>query len=742
MNPVDLNSLLEFDCKVEYVIFRNEINGYTVLEVKVQDKKTVAVGKMPWVNTGESLHLVGRWKSHHNFGMQFFVESYERFMPSDCEAIASYLSSGIIKGIGKRMAEKIVDKFGEETLVILENYPNKVCEINGISLQKANKISKQLKEIINVKNLSENLKKYEISPEETIKIYINLGENAIQMVEENPYILCKNEINLDFEKVDIIAQKMNKSKDDINRIGEGIIHILKHNMKNGHTCLPIEKLVPVASKFLNVSDDLVLEQIQDMTVKDKIKLQEFNEKKFVFTKKLYDSESYCAIRIKMMLGYPFKAIKNIKNKIQRIEKQWKIEYSESQKEAIKRALSGGIFVLTGGPGTGKTTTLRAIIEILEANGEKVFISAPTGRAAQRITELSQKEAQTIHRLLEVHWDAMENPIFRKNEENLLDCDALILDEASMVDLSLFEALIRALPLGARLIIVGDSDQLPSIGAGDILRDLISCGAVSVVRLKEIFRQSRKSLIIMNAHKIVCGEIPELKVKDNDFFFLKRSDVYEVRDTVLDLYGKRLPKSYNYNPITDIQILTPGRKGVLGTRSLNICLQEYINPKSGTKKEINVNGFILRENDKVMQTKNNYDIYWEKEDGSCGEGIFNGDIGIILEIDLTSSCIAIKYDDKIAVYELEEATNLELAYATTVHKSQGNEFNAVILPLFGKNPKLHYKNLLYTAVTRAKSKLIIVGSEETIRDMVKNDKRTKRYSGLKDFLLEDFSAEDR
>lgn len=742
MNPVDLNSLLEFDCKVEYVIFRNEINGYTVLEVKVQDKKTVAVGKMPWVNTGESLHLVGRWKSHHNFGMQFFVESYERFMPSDCEAIASYLSSGIIKGIGKRMAEKIVDKFGEETLAILENYPDKVCEINGISLQKANKISKQLKEIINVKNLSENLKKYEISPEETIKIYINLGENAIQMVEENPYILCKNEINLDFEKVDIIAQKMNKSKDDINRIGEGIIHILKHNMKNGHTCLPMEKLVPVASKFLDVSDDLVLEQIQDMTVKDKIKLQDFNEKKFVFTKKLYDSESYCATRINMMLGYPFKAIKNIKNKIQRIEKQWKIEYSESQKEAIKRALSGGIFVLTGGPGTGKTTTLRAIIEILEANGEKVFISAPTGRAAQRITELSQKEAQTIHRLLEVHWDAMENPIFRKNEENLLDCDALILDEASMVDLSLFEALIRALPLGARLIIVGDSDQLPSIGAGDILRDLISCGAVSVVRLKEIFRQSRKSLIIMNAHKIVCGEIPELKVKDNDFFFLKRSDVYEVRDTVLDLYGKRLPKSYNYNPITDIQILTPGRKGVLGTRSLNICLQEYINPKSGAKKEINVNGFILRENDKVMQTKNNYDIYWEKEDGSCGEGIFNGDIGIILEIDLTSSCIAIKYDDKIAVYELEEATNLELAYATTVHKSQGNEFNAVILPLFGKNPKLHYKNLLYTAVTRAKSKLIIVGSEETIRDMVKNDKRTKRYSGLKDFLLEDFSAEDR
>ncbi len=275
-----------------------------------------------------------------------------------------------------------------------------------------------------------------------------------------------------------------------------------------------------------------------------------------------------------------------------------------------------------------------------------------------------------------------------------------------------------------------------------MRDLISCGAVPVVRLKEIFRQSRKSLIIMNAHKIVCGEIPELKVKDNDFFFLKRSDVYEVRDTVLDLYGKRLPKSYNYNPITDIQILTPGRKGVLGTRSLNICLQEYINPKSGAKREINVNGFILRENDKVMQTKNNYDIYWEKEDGSCGEGIFNGDIGIILEIDLTSSCIAIKYDDKIAVYELEEATNLELAYVATVHKSQGNEFNAVILPLFGKNPKLHYKNLLYTAVTRAKSQLIIVGSEETIRDMVKNDKRTKRYSGLKDFLLEDFSAEDR
>jgi helicase, putative, RecD/TraA family len=721
------------DCVVEHVIFRNEQNGYTVLEVKAEDERVTAVGKIPWVNAGECLCLVGRWKTHHNFGMQFCVESYERFMPSETESIVKYLSSGIIKGLGISTAERIVDKFGEETLIVLENQPEKTCEIKGISIKKAQTISEKIKEINNIKNITESLKKYEISPEETIKIYKNLGENAINLIEDNPYVLCENGIDLSFEKVDAIAQNMNKPHNNISRINGGIIHILRHNTNNGHTCLPLAKLVPVASEFLGVFEEAVLFSIRGMVSDEKLKSEILRGQEFVFIRELYDSEAYCALRIKMILGAPRTKIKNAKTKIQKIEDKWGIRYSESQKAAIETAVSGAIFVLTGGPGTGKTTTLRAIIDILEEEGEKILIAAPTGRAAQRITQINEREAQTIHRLLEVHWDAEERPIFRKNEDNLLDCDTLILDEASMVDLSLFEGVIKALPLSARLIVVGDSDQLPSIGAGNILRDLVFSEIVPVVKLKEIFRQSEGSLIVTNAHKIVRGEMPELKVRNNDFFFLPRNNISEIRDTVLDLYKNRLPKSYSYNPLFDIQILSPGRKGMLGSENLNLNLQKIMNPEVKSKKEVNINGVTIRENDKVMQNKNNYDVYWEKADGSCGEGVFNGDIGIILEIDLDSSHIVVRYDDKIAVYEMELAGNLELAYAATVHKSQGSEFKAVILPLFGQNSKLHYRSLLYTAVTRAKSQIIVVGAESTIKDMVKNNQKNKRYSGLAEFL---------
>lgn len=733
MKRVDLDCLLEMDCVVEHVIFRNEQNGYTVLEVKAEDERVTAVGKIPWVNAGECLCLVGRWKTHHNFGIQFCVESYERFMPSETESIVKYLSSGIIKGLGISTAERIVDKFGEETLAVLENQPEKTCEIKGISIKKAQTIAEKIKEINNIKNITESLKKYEISPEETIKIYKNLGENAINLIEDNPYVLCENGIDLSFEKVDAIAQNMNKPHNNISRINGGIIHILRHNTNNGHTCLPLAKLVPVASEFLGVSEEAVLFSIRGMVSDEKLKSEILRGQKFVFIRELYDSEAYCALRIKMILGAPRTKIKNAKTKIQKIEDKWGIRYSESQKAAIETAVSGAIFVLTGGPGTGKTTTLRAIIDILEEEGEKILIAAPTGRAAQRITQINEREAQTIHRLLEVHWDAEERPIFRKNEDNLLDCDTLILDEASMVDLSLFEGVIKALPLSARLIVVGDSDQLPSIGAGNILRDLVFSEIVPVVKLKEIFRQSEGSLIVTNAHKIVRGEMPELKVRNNDFFFLPRNNISEIRDTVLDLYRNRLPKSYSYNPLFDIQILSPGRKGMLGSENLNLNLQKIMNPEVKSKKEVNINGVTIRENDKVMQNKNNYDVYWEKADGSCGEGVFNGDIGIILEIDLDSSHIVVRYDDKIAVYEMELAGNLELAYAATVHKSQGSEFKAVILPLFGQNSKLHYRSLLYTAVTRAKSQIIVVGAESTIKDMVKNNQKNKRYSGLAEFL---------
>ena len=725
--------LLEMEGTVERVIFKNETNGYTVLDIKTQGESVIAVGIMPWINVGEGVLLIGRWKPHHNFGMQFFVEQYSRVMPSSCDNIKKYLSSGIIKGIGMLTAEKIVDEFGEETLDILENHPEKICKIKGITKLKAEKISSQLNEVINMKNISERLQKYGILHSEIIKIYKILGKNAVDIIEGNPYTLCAGGIDIDFDKADRIAQSLEKPEDNVYRIKSGILYVLRHNMNNGHTCLPITKLVEVVSEFLSLKNGLIIETIEEMIQSKELILDKFDENNFVFLPELYSSETYCALRVMMILKYYIHNEQDADDEINRIEALYKIKYAPLQREAIKLAVSGGIMILTGGPGTGKTTTLKAIIEILKNQGEKIFLAAPTGRAAQRMTEITGYEAKTIHRMLEVCWDAMNNPIFNKNERNLLDCDTLILDEASMVDLSLFEAVLRALPLGGRLIIVGDSAQLPPISAGDILRDLISSNLVPTVQLKEIFRQSQKSLIVLNAHRIVRGEMPDLSIKDNDFFFLQCMGLKAVQSTVVDLCNRRLPNSYGYSPIYDIQVVTPGRKGLLGSQELNILLQAAINPASSSKREISINGIILREQDKVMQTKNNYDIYWEKADGTCGEGIYNGDIGVIVEIDLNSSHIVVKYADKIAVYELGQAEDLELAYAITVHKSQGSEFEAVVIPIFGKNYRLYYRNLLYTAVTRAKSKLIIVGDKESVFYMVNNDRKTKRYSGLREFL---------
>lgn len=733
MDQLDLDSLLELKCTAENLIFRNESSGYTVLGVKSQDQEVVAVGNMPWVNVGEGLSLVGKWKFHPSFGVQFFVERYERFTPLGNHSIVKFLSSGIVKGIGINIAERIVEKFGEETLQILQDCPGKICEIKGINTQKAKKISDKLREIETLKNIDNYLKKYSLSPDDTVKVYKILGENAINEVENNPYILCQEEIGIDFEKADIIAKNLGKPTDNSSRIKEGILYILKHNINNGHTCLPVGKFVSVASDFLEVSKELIEENIEIMLKNGDIKIENLNENNFIFLESLHNLETYCALRIKMIMSQSEVSEQDVYKKIKNIEHRSGIVYSYLQKRAIKYAVTKGIFVLTGGPGTGKTTTLQAIIEILENKGEKVLVAAPTGRAVQRICEVTRKEAKTIHRMLEACLNSRGAAIFSKNEKNLLDCDTLIVDEASMIDLTLFEAILRALPMGSRLIIVGDSDQLPSIGAGDILGDLVSSGVIPAVRLSEIFRQSQKSLIVVNAHKIVRGEMPNLSSKDNDFFFLPVSDPKKICETVVDLYTRRLPKSYGYNPKDDIQVLTLGRKGNIGMEFLNLHLQKAVNPKSLYKREINVNGFILREQDKVMQTKNNYNIFWEKSDSTQGEGIYNGDIGTVLEIDLSSFHIAVKFDEKIAVYELELAGELELAYASTVHKSQGSEFEVVILPLFGQNSRLHYRNLLYTAVTRAKSKLIIVGQEGAIKNMIENDKKAKRYSSLKYFL---------
>lgn len=727
-------TLFEINGTVDRIIFRNEQNGYSVIEVSVGDELVTAVGTMPYISVGEDVKLLGVFKSHPTFGEQFTVEICERSIPTTTAAILKYLSSGAIKGIGPSTACKLVERFGEKTLEIIEKEPEELAKIKGITRQKAQKMSEELNKLFGIRDLMEYLGKYGITPEETIKIYKVYEQDAVELINKNPYLLCEEPIQISFERADKLAHSLEHPQENACRIRAGIVYILTHNMNNGHTCLPQDKLLEAAANFLEIELDLARATLEELLNDGTLQLDIINEKEFIFTNKMHQIEVYSAGRLLMMLKFPPQKISGAAKYIESIEKMHKIKYAELQKKAITMALEDGILILTGGPGTGKTTTLNAIIDILEKNGERVCLAAPTGRAAQRMASVTGKEAKTIHRLLEVQWDADDKPIFKRNEKNLLDYDAIVLDELSMVDAALFEGVLRALPLGCRLIMVGDSDQLPSVGAGNVLADLIKSEVIPTVELKEIFRQSLESLIVTNAHKIVNGELPELSVRDKDFFFLNSNDQQTISDTIRDLVTTRLPKTYGYSSLFDIQVIAPGKKGPLGTVSINKVLQAAINPQNNSKKEININGTIFREGDKVMQIKNNYNILFAREDGSSGEGVFNGDIGILLNIDKVESTLIVQFDDKYAKYDLESATDLDLAYAITVHKSQGSEFEAVVMPMYFGAPQLYYRNLLYTAVTRAKSMIVMVGTQWTVRKMVENDKKTRRYSGLCNFLV--------
>ena len=728
------NQLLELTGSVEQVIYRNEKNGYTVLSLLAGDGEVTAVGTLPWVNAGETLRLVGEWKTHPNFGTQFAAVACERFQPAGEGAILRYLSSGAVKGIGPVMAARLVDAFGDQTLEVLENHPERLASVKGISKAKAQQIASELHNLSGIQEVMSYLGAFGISPEEALQIWKVWGDAAVEMIRMDPYVLCREPVSIDFERVDAIAASLERPHDERGRIRAGISYVLLHNMNNGHTCLPKDRLLPAAASYLEIeeelADEILYEMIQDLT----LELDLINGREFIFTPKMHQCEIYIAARMLMMLNFPAQSITGVEEAVAAIEAQSGIQYAQQQKQAITEALSKGMLILTGGPGTGKTTTLNGILNILEQNGERVYLAAPTGRAAQRMSEVTRREAKTIHRLLEVEWDPQDRPVFTRNEKNMLDCDTLILDELSMVDNALFEGVLRALPLGCRLILVGDTDQLPSVGPGNVLGDLIASGLLPVVQLTEIFRQSMQSLIVTNAHQIVQGQMPELGRKDGDFFFLPNQDPVSIRDTIVDLCLRRLPASYGYSPGFDIQVLSPGRKGELGTIALNQSLQSAVNPpEKGIKKEITVNGVLLREGDKVMQVKNNYNSPWEKDDGTLGEGVYNGDVGILLEVDRTGSA-AVRYDDKVAAYDLESIGDLELAYAVTVHKSQGSEFEAVVMPMYPGPRQLYYRNLLYTGVTRAKNLLVMVGTPKTVERMVENNRKTKRYTGLCYFLL--------
>ena len=725
--------LLQLCGTVEEIIYRNGNNGYTVITVMSDGVTATAVGNMSDVNIGDEIKLVGNWKTHTSYGEQFAFEYYEQFMPSTSESILKYLSSGVIKGIGRATARRLVDAFGEKTLEVIQNEPNRLVEIKGISNDKAAALCAEIRKAFGMREVMLYLEKYRISTQEAVNVWKTLGADAISLIESDPYILCEERINVSFERADYIAAALDKPCDDKRRIRAGIIYIITYNSGNGHTCLPREKLVSVTAKFLKLEDQLINDVIEELISDGGLVSDNIEEREFIFLPSFYKSESYAAGRLLMMLQFPPERITGIELFLEAFEKQKNITYAKLQRKAIIEAMSGGLLILTGGPGTGKTTTLNAIIELYKQSGIKVALAAPTGRAAQRMSEVTGCEAKTIHRLLEVEWDKHDRPVFTRNEKNMLDCDALILDELSMVDATLFEGVLRALRLGCRLIMVGDSDQLPSVGAGNVLGDLISSGKIPVVQLKEIFRQSMKSLIVTNAHRIVHGEMPETGRTDSDFFFMSCPDRERIASTIVDLCSTRLPASYGYSVFGDIQVLCPGRKGELGVTDLNKRLQNVLNPSKNKFNEIQMPVYNLRLGDKVMQTKNNYDLLWVKADGTEGSGVFNGDIGIIEEINKSSKTACIRFDDKVVMYDTDSLMDLELAYAATVHKSQGNEFNAVIIPMYYGAPQLYYRNLLYTAVTRAKKILILVGNISTLRRMVDNNKKTLRYSGLKYFI---------
>ena len=725
---------------VNSVIFSNPNNGYIVLELDSKDKMVTVVGELGNIEIGEELNLTGKYIQHPRFGTQFQAEVCTRKLPETSAAILKYLSSGIIKGIGNALAKRIVDEFGEKSLEVLENEPEKLLKIRGFNKNKVDEVSIEYKRIHGIRNLMIFLSQYNIQPSFALKAWKKWGQYAVDVIKENPYVLCEYGIELDFEKAESIAEILELPKNSQSRIKAGIFHILIQNTYSGHTCLPYDRLKVTTVKLLGIEENLFDECLQNEYAENNLTEYEKANRKFVYLYDYFNAERYIAGRLHVLNSF-MKDSEYDYSKVIDVEEQTKdITYAVQQRKAISLALSKGFIILTGGPGTGKTTTLKAIISLYEQRGLKVQITAPTGKAAKRISDLTGYEAKTIHRLLEVAFDNSGKPKFKHNENDPLSCDVMIIDEMSMVDTLLFESLLRALKLSCRLIMVGDSDQLPSVGAGNILKDMIDSGKLSVVQLTEIFRQAQQSCIVTNAHKIVNGENPDLTRTDSDFFFMQRFDVQSAAETVVELCSQRLPKAYNFSSTDDIQILCPSRKGVLGVVEMNNALQFAINPPSNKKSELRGLYYVFRDNDKVMQIKNNYDIIWKKS-GESGTGIFNGDIGTIVKINKSEGKIVIDFEGRITEYNSEMLDQLELAYAITVHKSQGSEFNAVIIPLLGGFDKLYYRNLLYTAVTRAKKILIIVGAKTIIESMVANNRRTLRYSCLKDMIDKELSKND-
>ncbi len=717
---------------ISAVVFQNYDNGYAVLRLQLADAQHVTVvGTIPLPSVGERLMVTGRWSNHSSYGRQFEAEFLERLMPQTAMEILSYLSGRSIKGIGPRLAARIVDRFGDQTLLVMEREPERLSEVPGISEKKAMEIGEAFRLQVGMRHLMEFFTLHHLPAELAVKTYKLYGEAAIDLLYDDPYLLMDEGLEAPFGAVDRFAVELGVAGDDNRRVDAGILFELRYNLSAGHSFLPENKLLAATAQLLSVGEATVDAAIGRLAEAERLVRDHLADIDIVYLPELYRAETYCARRLYEHGTVRLPAPAFLNKKLHQAAKDSGLEYSAQQELALQEAATGSLLIITGGPGTGKTTVLQGILSLYRQMGLSCLLCAPTGRAAKRLAEVTGQEASTIHRLLGAGIDPHTGKLFSTHDEDgPLKTDAVIVDEMSMVDVQLLASLLQAVPGNARLILVGDPDQLPPVGPGFPLRDMLRSNMLPVVRLTEIFRQAQESLIVMNAHRVNRGEMPELKNVKSDFFFLPSHSEEQVAQTIVGLCTTRLPQNMGIPP-EQIQVLCPTKKGPAGTVCLNRLLQASLNPPAPTKNERSFGDILFREGDRVMQIRNNYDLLWKKTDGSqVGAGVFNGDVGIIRAIDSHTELVTVEFDDKLADYDFTQLGELELAYAMTVHKSQGSEYRAVILSAWNASTYLLSRSILYTAITRARQLLIIAGQEQTILTMTQNAKTGRRYSGLK------------
>ena len=722
---------------ISSVIYLNDENGYAVVRMETDSGEMVtAVGCLPYIAPGEMISAEGSWVTHAQHGRQFKIEQSNRLLPTSADGIYEYLAGSTVKGIGPATAALIVDRFKEKSLDILEMHPEKLAEIKGISLTKAKDLSASFKKQAGVRRLTEFLCAYNIQPLVALKLYRAYGSAALETVHENPYIISASHIGASFAEADNLALELGVEGDSMNRISAAVLFELQHNSGNGHCFIPRDKLIAATSQLISVPPDLVSDAIDSLSENGGIVCDTVANLNVCYLAELFDAETYTADRLKSMIGLKTKSSANLEKLISKLENMYDISYAPLQKQSIELALNNRILVITGGPGTGKTTILKGILSLYDELELETLLAAPTGRAAKRMSELTCREASTIHRLLGAKMsEDGESVVFSKHEGDPLNCDALVLDECSMVDITLMCSLLKALKPGCRLVLVGDADQLPSVGPGNVFSDIIRSQTVPTVRLTEIFRQKADSRIVRNAHMINRGEHPDFEANTGDFFRLRRLNGGTAVETIVELCARRLPDNMNI-PSASIQVLSPTRKGETGTVNLNKRLQAVLNPPSESKKEKLFGEVVFRVGDRVIQTKNNYDTIWKTKGGVSGAGVYNGDIGTIAQIDPITETLTVDFEDKLATYSFEMLNELEHAWALTVHKSQGSEYRAVVLALSGDVQMLLTRGVLYTAVTRAKELLIMVGDDNIAHRMIDNNKQSRRYSALRLRLIAD------